>query len=159
MESPLIREANKKDIANLCTLWRKMMLFHENLDERFRFTKNAAREYSRHIANALHARNMRVFVAEMNGEIIGYIFGEVQERSPIFPVGRFGFVSDIYVTEEWRRKGVGRRLFYKMREWMLKESITAIELLAAERNPHSVAFWESLGFVSYLRLLRKEENC
>lgn len=158
MESPLIREATKNDIANLCALWRKMMMFHENLDGRFRFTKDARQEYSRHIAGALHTRYMHVFVAEVEGEIIGYIYGEVQERRPIFPAGKFGFISDIYVEEEWRRKGVGRRLFYQMRDWMMKERITAIELLAAERNPYSVAFWESLGFVSYLKLLRREEN-
>jgi hypothetical protein len=51
---------------------------------------------------------------------------------------------------------MGRALVERMLEWFHRKGATAIELFVAEANPISDAFWISLGFQGFLKLVRKE---
>ena len=57
----------------------------------------------------------RIFLAEENGEIIGYLFGnpfESKNMKAIMPEGTRCFeVEELYVVPHMRSKGVGRALF------------------------------------------------
>lgn len=154
MNTILIREAARRDVAAITALWKEMMDFHGAQDPRFRFSPDATREFERHLVATLKSRGARVFVAEGEGEVIGYILGEIHVRKPIYPVGKYGFISDICVTARWRRRGIGRALVERLIAWFLRNDVTAIELFVAEANPVSMAFWEAMGFSDYLRMLR-----
>jgi ribosomal protein S18 acetylase RimI-like enzyme len=82
--------------------------------------------------------------------------GEVHARRPIYPVGTYGFISDICVTAGWRRRGVGRALVGALDAWFAPQKVTSVELFAAALNPESIAFWRSMGYTDYLRLMRRD---
>ena len=149
-----IREAQRRDVGIISDLWREMMDYHGEHDSRFRFVSNVRREVERHILETIRSRGSRVYVAEVDGSIVGYILGEIHIRKPIYPIGKYGFVSDISVNAEWRRSGIGRVLVETLLAWFRKEGVTAVELFILEANPVSTAFWQSMGFGHYLRLLR-----
>jgi GNAT superfamily N-acetyltransferase len=88
--------------------------------------------------------------------VVGYVIAEMQARLPIYPAGRYGFISDICVTERYRRRGIGRALAERAVRWCSGEGATSVELFAAERNPVSGAFWSAMGFGPYLRMLRMD---
>jgi ribosomal protein S18 acetylase RimI-like enzyme len=152
----IVRDARRVDVPALVQLWREMMDFHASFDERFRFLPNANRSVEQHLAASLRSRGARIVVAESAGQVIGYALGEIHQRRPIYPIGTYGFISDISVTEDWRRCGVGRALADALLRWFRACGVTAVELFAAELNPASCAFWRSVGFADYLRLLRIE---
>jgi GNAT superfamily N-acetyltransferase len=157
----ILREAQRQDIPAIVALWEEMMDFHHAHDPRFRFAPNAARELQRQINAAIRSRSAHVLVAESAGYVIGYILGELHVRKPIYPMGRYGFISDISVTQRWRRRGVGRALVESLLLWFRRCEVTAIELFISEANPISVKFWEAMGFRPFLRMLRldvEEEN-
>ena len=151
-----IREAQRRDVGVVSDLWQEMMDYHSAYDGRFRFTGGVRRELERHHQESLRSKAARIFVAEAEGRLVGYILGEIHERKPIYPAGRYGFISDISVTAAWRRRGVGRRLVEKLDGWFRFECVTSVELFVLEANPVSNAFWESMGFGSYLRLVRRD---
>ena len=151
-----IREAGRRDVPAVAALWQEMMDYHSRFDARFRFAPTARRDVERHILETLRSRSARVFVAEADGRVIGYILGEIHARRPIYPVGTYGFIADISVTESHRRSGVGRALVETMLAWFTREKATAVELFVADANPTSMAFWRAMGFGEYLRLLRRE---
>lgn len=154
MHNFTVREAKRHDVNTIVLLWKEMMDFHGQYDSRFTFAYNAPREFEKHLLSVMRSRDARVFVADNGGAAVGYISVEVHNRKPIYPIGRYGFVSDISVTESWRRCGVGRALAETGAAWLRQEGVTVIELFAAENNPTSMAFWKSIGFTDYLRLLR-----
>jgi GNAT superfamily N-acetyltransferase len=133
-----------------------MMEFHSVYDPRFRFAPAAQRELERHLVETTRSRDARILLAEADGRVIGYVLGEVHKRKPLYPMGCYGFISDISITEAWRRRGVGRTLVENLVEWFRMKGVTAIELFVAEANPISMAFWDSMGFGEFLRLRRRE---
>lgn len=151
-----VREARRQDAGAVAALWKQMMDFHGEQDARFRFRGDAVREFERHFHDTLHSRDAHLSVADAGGQVIGYVLGEIHARKPLYPVGRYGFVSDISVSEEWRRRGVGRAMVNDLMEWFRRRGVTAVELFVAEANPVSSAFWQEMGFAPFLRLVRKE---
>ena len=153
-----MREANRKDVPAIAALWKEMMDLHRTFDARFEFAPNVMREVERHLVATIRSSGGRVFVAEAQGQVVGYILGEVHIRKPIYPPGTYGFISDLSVTAAWRRQGIGRALVETLMAWFKRAGVTAVELFVAEANPVSQQFWERMGFKHYLRLLRYEDS-
>lgn len=143
-------------MSSIVTLWKELMAFHLQYDERFQFLPNADRAFERHIISSMRSRGVHILVAESGDEIVGYIMGEIHSRQPIFPIGEYGFISDISVHEAWRRQGIGRSMVEGLMEWFHKCHVTAVELFAANRNPISGSFWRAMGFTDFLLLLRRD---
>ena len=70
----------------------------------------------------------RIFIAEEEGEIIGYLFGhstESENQSSIIPDGTACFeVMEIYVRKEYRNQGIGTQLFNYAEEQIGDDYIT-----------------------------------
>ncbi len=153
-----IREARSVDLPAIGALWRELMAHHYALDPRFLVAPDAEKKYARHAHEMLRSRDARVLVAEseVSAQVVAFLMGEIQNRPPIALPGRYGFISDICVTADWRHRGVGRALFGEMRQWFLARKVTAIELYVAEANPASNAFWQEMGMQPFLRLMRQD---
>lgn len=151
-----VRPAQRRDVEAIVDLWAEMMHLHGGLDDRFRFAADAPRAMDQHVRRCLRSRQARVFVADAGGALVGYVLAELHVRLPIYPVGRYGFVSDLIVHEPYRRRGIGKLLAERAIAWLRSEGVTSAELYAAEANPDAVAFWRAMGFRSYLKMMRKE---
>jgi len=151
-----IREYRRGDLDPVVALWREMMEEHAARDPRFRFVPDADAEFARHARQVARSAEARVFVADVGGSVVGYVLAELQNRLPIYPVGRFGFISDLSVTTRFRRKGIGRGLADRAIMWCRAQGATSVELYAAECNPEASEFWNAVGFAPYLRMLRME---
>jgi GNAT superfamily N-acetyltransferase len=152
----LVREATKHDVDQIVSLWSGMMAVHGEMDARFRFAPGVQKDVHKHIRSTLRSRAARIYIAQHETQIIGYILGELHTRRPIYPIGQYGFISDLMVAEKWRGSGIGSALAKRVEEWFRAEGVTTIELFVAEANEGSTSFWENVGFRSYLRLVRKE---
>lgn len=152
----VVRDATRRDTAALVRLWWTMMQTHKQYDPRFAFDSRATRDVERRIHESIRNRDSLLLVTEIAGEVVGYIQAELHQRRPVYPVGSYGFIAEISVDEPWKRHGIGRRLVDDAIQWFHSRGVTSVELFAAESNPHSQAFWTSIGFTGYLRLLRRE---
>ena len=70
----------------------------------------------------------RIFVAEDEGKIIGYLFGHSagsEKQTSIIPDGTPCFeIMEIYVEKEYRSRGIGRKLFAFVQDCIEDEYIT-----------------------------------
>ena len=78
------------------------------------------------------------FVAEENGEITGAIMSGHD--------GRRGFIHHTAVREEYRRKGIGKKLVDAAMEALEKEGIHKVALVVFGKNISGNNFWEKAGF-------------
>jgi ribosomal protein S18 acetylase RimI-like enzyme len=153
-----IREARASDRVRIGVLWRELMTAHRALDKRFVIAADGQEKYARHVHEMIRSRDARVLVAQPGegGEPIGYLLGEIQMRAPIAMPGAYGFVSDVYVVESWRHRGVGTALVVEACRWFAARKAVSVELYVADANPSAHAFWRSMGFEPFLRLMHLE---
>lgn len=150
-----IREARVADRFEIAAMWRESMLLHHALDARFVLAPDGEQKYARHAQEMIRDRNGKTLVAEdsATGDLAGFLLGEVQSRPPKTQPGLYGFISDVYVREAWRHKGVASALFEDMRLWCVARKADAIELYVAENNPAALSFWQAMGLTSYLKVV------
>ncbi len=155
MDGFLIREAEAADREQIGLLWLYQMRFHQRRDSRFSIPQDGCQQYEKRVAELIRSRDGKVLVAQdvASSEVVAYIMGEIKDRPSIGIDGAFGFVSDLYVMEEWRRVGLGRSLFVELRKWFVSRGVSAVELYVSERNPAAVEFWQELGLQKYLWLM------
>jgi GNAT superfamily N-acetyltransferase len=150
----LIRPAKTTDQHEIVRLWEQLATFHESLDPRFRIERENITNVN-FAALFTSGAGRATFVAEntQSGRLVGFIGGRVNENLSVFTVRRFGLITDLFVEEDYRCHGVGKKLFETTRDWFRREGIEVLQLNAAERNSLSLSFWRSMGFEPFLQRL------
>ncbi len=152
-----VRPAMAADREAVGRLWQEMMEFHRECDPRFfRLKPEALDIWIEHLDECLLDTRQFVLVAEASGELVGFAMGRPNEDPPVFESPPHGFVTNFAVTEAWRGKGVGRRLFEAAVEEFRKRGFAEVRLSMAALNPVSDAFWRKLGFEPYQVYMRRE---
>jgi len=95
-------------------------------------------------------RTRRVLVAVADGQVVGYTIGHLARTLRSWRCRVCGWVTDICVAPDWRRTGVGDKLFAALCVWFRRHGLTVVQLNVAALNPASQAFWRAQGFVDYL---------
>lgn len=80
------------------------------------------------------------FVAEDGGRIIGVILSGHD--------GRRGFIYHTAVSQEYRNRGIGKKLAQLALDALRKKGISKVALLVLSKNKVGNAFWEKMGFGS-----------
>jgi len=107
----------------------------------------------------------RMWVAEMNGKLVGYIMGCLSSASKPRPLRQWlqemrfgqgmtagnptqptGWIEDCFVLQEARRQGIGSALVRTALSWFKESHVRRIELGIWMVNGHGQAFWERQGF-------------
>jgi len=74
--------------------------------------------------------------------------------------GTIGYLNDLYVAPDARRRGLAARLYESCEAWLLEHGVSALQLQALRANEDAQGFWRSRGFtplavVHYKPLPRK----
>lgn len=85
-----------------------------------------------------------ILVAEDQGRVVGMCTGQVvistAEGGPAL------LVEDVVVHDDWRGKGVGRRLMAGLEQWAARQGIQRLQLLADLENKPALDFYDRLGW-------------
>jgi len=144
-----IRKATKKDLTRIAELSYELhrdqmerCSVHFNLDKNFRALKKKAYQ------KTLDKREGVFFVAEEKGKIVGVIAGKVEKNSPGFVEKKKGHVGAFYIIPEFRNKGIGTKLFSKLKEWFKRRKLKRITITIARRNKKAKQLYKEFGFDS-----------
>jgi ribosomal protein S18 acetylase RimI-like enzyme len=151
-----IRPAGKGDLPDMLRLWREMMDFHARVDGRFRpkSSPEAEQAWAQYLRQDIWGSDRWcVLVAEEDKELVGQIAGELRERPPVFEPRTYGYVTDIVVAPDARRRGIGKALFDAMKEWFREQGARHVELQVLESNDASQGFWRAMGCGDYSHIL------
>lgn len=148
---PIIRRASVDDLPAIVARWDELMAAHASLDATLYATADhAPGTYRAFVRRHMGKPGSLVLVAEVAGEVRGYLLGGAGRRSPIYTVGDVGMIFDLAVAPASRRQGLGRALVDAALAWFDARGLEHVQVNFSMANPSASRFWPALGFEPFL---------
>jgi ribosomal protein S18 acetylase RimI-like enzyme len=145
--------AQESHLPEIIGLWDEFARFHEPFDPRYPMRDDIRSGYEVYLRKTMEEKDTRVMVAQDNGKTVGFVMAMIRKYPPVWQRERHGFIEEIAVAADYRRKGTGSRLLKKIMDWFESENIDMIELTVASKNKVGYSFWKKHGFQDYLHHL------
>ncbi len=141
-----IREATEDDFDRLMDL--KLLAKEEEfkLSATLRPPSETRAHYARYLGQDLADENRAVFIAEEGGQIAGVILAKTIRVLPIHRFPTRGYMSNLYVRESFRRRGIGEKLVRRGLGWLTERGVPLVSVEIHAANPASLALCRKLGF-------------
>lgn len=112
--------------------------------------------YARFLGSVLQDPDSCVFVAEVEGEVSGYVYAALEPMSWKELRGPAGFIHDVAVREESRRNGVAAELMKAALDWLRERGAPRVVLWTAAPNQAAQALFRRFGFRETMREMTLE---
>ena len=123
------------------------MGFHEALGgQDFRLAPGAEAGWRKYLRAHLGKADKLCLVAETGGEPVAFLLASIDVRPGVFMEREYGHLSDVYVQEAQRGKGVGKALVAEGLAWFETKRVGRVRLQTDARNTLGFEFWKKLGF-------------
>ena len=151
-----VRPATVRDVPEIVAIWGELAFHHAQLDPAFTPSSRWQEEY-RHFIRGLLGRDDALAVVGVDGDrVVGYAVGRISVLPGFFEQRRRGYIHDVVTREAYRLRGIGRRLVEALLDWLRESEVSAVELTVAVKNEEAVAFWTSLGFITYMHHMKRD---
>ena len=107
------------------------------------------------LAELIVSDGSKVFVAEVDGQIVGSGFGKIEENKPKYIEPRHGYIGFIFVKEAFRRQGIAETILETLIEWFKENDVFEARLRVYSGNDAAIKAYEKKGFSSGLIEMRK----
>ena len=141
-----IREAGEGDIKEVVGLWDLLVQHHRQYSDHFRLAKDGRARWAEHLREKLTEPSTKLIVAEEDDELVGFMLCLLYPGRPIFDEKAVGVISDAFVREDRRQKGVMREMLRVALRWFDKNRMKAVEISVSASNLEGRSAWGQLGF-------------
>lgn len=160
-----VRPAKSEDVAAVLPMVRRIAAFHQALDPaKYTYRSDPGEMYRDWLKRKTTDPRAVFLVADVSraGEtprIAGFLIGTVEAEIPIYTLGEFGFVHDVWVEEAYRGEGIGKQLVMEAIERFEQMGLEQIRLDVLVANDPAKNLFESCGFrPSITEMLRVKSN-
>ncbi|MEA3204145.1 MAG: hypothetical protein QOI63_1825 [Thermoplasmata archaeon] len=151
-----IRKLGEDDIDGICALWKEFARLREGLTQSKILNEDAADYFFGYATGLVQRKDTLTLVADDNHQLVGYLIANKQRRPPIYRHTKVAYLSDAFVSEGYRGKGVLKHFMAELQKWCKSEGITAIDVQLFENNKDAQAIYRKMGFTDYRVVLRQE---
>ena len=147
-ESWVLRPADKADLPVLGRLGAALIRIHHDFDP-LRFLTppdDAEAGYAWFLGTQMQDADACVFVAEQEGEVVGYVYGGLEPMSWRELRDAAGFIHDVVVADTHRGRGIGEALVQRASDWLRGHGAPRVLLWTAQRNVAAQRLFLRLGF-------------
>jgi ribosomal protein S18 acetylase RimI-like enzyme len=142
-----IRQATADDLGAAAVLGAEIVRLHHATDpKRFFMLEDIEQGYAWWLTHELKRPGTVVLVAELEGRVVGYAYGAIEERDWSILADQHGALHDICVTQSARRLGVGRALVREMIDQLKRLGAPQILLRAMVQNQAAQRLAAEFGF-------------
>jgi len=144
-----IRQATDSDFDSLLEL--KLLC----KEDEFRLSPNLkppreTREYYAHyLRQHLAGSRSAAFVALEDGRLVAMIQARVYQAIPIMKFAQTGYLSNLYVLEPYRRRGIGTQLVERAVGWLREQGVSVVSLEIHVANRAAIDLYRKAGFEDY----------
>lgn len=146
LQKVAFRPWNRRDIPVLARLARDLYAYIESIDPVWRTSPGAEEHLRSHLLDLFTTRHAMTYVASDGDKIIGFITGSITQRPPVILPHRDGLIDNAYVSDRWRRQGIGSRLCRMLLAWFADQGVEEIRIHYQVSNQDALRFWERFGF-------------
>lgn len=146
-----VRRANEEDLQQIVKLSEMLGRDESTLDSMISPLPSEFQDPCWILKN-IRGENAVVFVAEIEGKIIGYSLGWVSQ--PWSYKAKRGYICDCFVKKSYRRRGIGKALIKAMLEWFRSKGVECVEADVYSNNVPSLMLFKTLGFEEISKRLR-----
>jgi len=104
------------------------------------------RGYASFLGTQMQDDDSVVLVAELDGQVVGYVYAAIEPLSWKELRDQAGFIHDIAVDSLARRAGAGAQLLEAAVEWMRGRGMPRVILWTAEQNSGGQRLFARAGF-------------
>lgn len=137
MDKIIIRKAKKADSKSILNLIDELAEFEKlappDVESRNRLIRDA---FSKNPP-------FRILVAEINSQILGYAFYLFTYSS--FKAKKTLYLEDIYITDNFRKKGIGKLFFEQLVNIAAKNKCGRMEWVVLDWNVNAIKFYDKTG--------------
>lgn len=109
-------------------------------------------EHQEWIKKIIEHERETMFVAEINGEVVGWIVFKSQERRRMHHTGSIA----IMIQKDYRNKGIGKLLINEILSWASQHPvIEKVSLGTFSTNSRAIELYRKLGFVEEGRKVKE----
>lgn len=132
-----IRKAKKKDSKKILDLIKELAIFEKLTSP----DKKAAKR----LVKDAFAKDpfIKLLTIEYENSIVGYVIYYFTYSS--FLARRSLYLEDIFVSEDYRGKGIGKSVFKKLIKIAKKNDCGRIEWIVLDWNENAIKFYDKLG--------------
>ncbi len=133
---------NKTDTPTLKTTIADLLL----IQRRVHGVESSVEYIMEGIENALdNAAFTKIFYVEMDGVICGVCFGNI--GSSISKAGNYIWINELFVSENYRRKGLATFMLNELITWCRNNNIKGIDLETTVDNEPAIGLYQKFDFV------------
>lgn len=145
----LIRKAGTKDFRKLKELKSEFYLWECKKDKRLNPAYIGSGLGAR-LAKNLKQKDTAFFMAEDNGNPIGYAGAEIKPNPAFIRFKKRGHMFNLYVLPEYQGKGIGKKLIDETFNWFKKNKVKDIMILVYTHNKKAHAIYNQRKFKDYI---------
>lgn len=147
MDNIIIRRATLDNLIDIQVLNNKLFEleinnYDDTLIENWALTSEGKEYFTDLITNEF------VVIATDDKKIIGYLAGTINEQGSYEKV-QYGELNNMYVDSEYRKFGIGKKLFEEFKKYCLENNIKDLIVTASAKNINAINFYKKMGFDSF----------
>jgi GNAT superfamily N-acetyltransferase len=157
MKMVIIRDYREADAVSLRQCVVVLQDHEQMIEPQLRSGEEMADQYCLELHARCRKSGGRVFVAEEDGVIIGFVavlsresFTELDE-----PPGEYAVVTDLVVLEPFRGRGIGRQLLQRAEAFVREVCTNELRIGVRSKNEAARRLYFEEGFIPHFEILAK----
>lgn len=148
-----------QDIPQLLELWRGQYRYHHGLDNEYYVSNSEelSEKFKQYLIKSINQKEPNILVAKIDGELVGFItFEENSESYFDTKINNFGEVIELFVKEDNRSTGIGKKLMEEVEKYFSKKGLKYVKLQSSTYNKLALDFYKRIGYQNRQILLYKK---
>lgn len=150
----VIRPAIVADVPKVLPMIAKVCALHKSWDAaKYGFLPNPEKLYERWLSKLANDKRSVFLVSEREvsateqpATLVAFLVATVEREIPIYCLGEFGFIHDIWVEPEYRQVGIAKAMLMQTISSFSQRGVKQIRLDTAVANEAARQLFSSCGF-------------
>ena len=145
-----IRKATTEDLSILYEFEQGVLHAESPMDK----TLKASKTYYYDIPNLISDLKVELVIAEINGVIAGCGYARIKQARDCFQFDQFSYLGFMFTKEDYRGKGVNKRIMNYLYDWSLSRGIYEVRLEVYPSNNAAIKAYEKVGMQATMHTMR-----